>query len=154
MPTKSCFTCAFHTLNPQQCPLIGYSYTEDRNQVCPYWVNELPKCEVCGRIDPGYVLFLNKDETAYIPVCSNCAKLSGTCGNCENSHTCDFETNPSPIPKAVQKRIQQGNQIMVVTVKNDARVAETCAKNCECFDPDSNSCNRENNTCGKHQGEF
>jgi hypothetical protein len=154
MPTKSCFTCAFRTLNPQQCPLIGYQYADDRNQVCPYWVDELPKCEICGRIDPGYVLFLNKDETAYIPVCSNCAKLSGTCGGCSKSFTCDFETNPSPLPKAVKKSIQQGNQIIVTTVKNDERVNETCAKNCECFDHETRTCCREYNCCEKYNGVF
>ena len=153
MPTKSCFTCAYRTLNPQQCPLIGYNYADDRNQVCPYHTTELPKCDICGQIVPDS-MFTQKSDGSWIRICKNCQSKSGTCGNCENSHTCDFETNPSPIPKAVQKRIQQGNQIMVVTVKNDARVAETCAKNCECFDLDSNSCNRENNTCGKHKGEF
>ena len=153
MPTKSCFTCAFRTLNPQQCPLIGYSYTEDRNQVCPYWIEELPKCEVCGRIDPNYVLFLNKDETAYIPVCFNCSKLSGTCGGCSKSSTCDFETNPSPLPKAVQKQIRQGNQIMVTTVKNEERIRETCQKNCGCFSQEF-GCLRENGTCGNYEGAF
>ena len=154
MPTKSCFTCAFRTLNPQQCPLIGYQYADDRNQVCPYWVYELPKCEVCGRIDPNYVLFLNKDETGYIPVCSKCKELSGTCGGCSKSSTCDFETNPSPIPKAVQKRIQQGNQIIVTTVKNDERINETCAKNCECFDHETRTCCREYNCCNKYEDAF
>lgn len=151
MPTKSCFTCAFRTLNPQKCPLIGYAYTEDRNQVCPYWISELPKCEVCGKVDPNYVLFLNKDETGYIPVCSNCKALSGTCAMCSKSSTCDFETNPSPIPKAVQKRIQQGNQIMVVTEKNPDRIRETCQKNCQCFSEEFGCC-REFNTCGNYEG--
>ena len=153
MPTKSCFTCAFRTLDPQKCPLIGYSYTEDRNQVCPYWIEELPKCEVCGRIDPNYVLFLNKDETAYMPVCFNCSKLSGTCGGCSNSTTCDFETNPSPIPKAIEKRFQKGNQIIVAQVKNPSRIDITCRVNCQCFSEEFGCC-REHNTCGNYEGAF
>ena len=153
MPTKSCLNCAFRTLNPQQCPIIGHRYTEDRNQVCPYWVNELPKCEVCGSIDPNYVLFLNKDETAYIPVCSNCSKLSGTCGECLKSATCDFETNPSPIPKAVQKRIQQGNQIVMAQIKNPSRIDATCRINCPCFS-EENGCCREYNCCNNFEGVF
>ena len=153
MPTKSCFTCAFRPLNPQQCPLIGYQYADDRNQVCPYWIDELPKCEVCGRIDPNYVLFLNKDETGYIPVCSKCKALSGTCGGCSKSSTCDFETNPSPIPKAVEKRIQQGNQIMITQIKNPSRIDVTCRVNCSCFS-EENGCCREYNTCGNFDGAF
>lgn len=150
MSTKSCLTCGFRTLNPQQCPIIGYSYTEDRNQVCPYWVNEFSKCAICGRIDPNYVLFLNETETNYIPVCSQCKDLFGTCRMCLKSTTCDFQTNPSPIPKAVEKRFQQGNQIIITTVKNDKRVAETCVKNCECFSEEY-GCLREYNCCDKYE---
>lgn len=156
MPTKSCFTCGYRTLNPQQCPLIRYSYTEDRNQVCPYWTAEITYCAVptCNTIIPGphYILTQFSDGN-YKPICENCLSLSGTCGNCENSHTCDFETNPSPIPKAVQKRIQQGNQIMITQIKNPDRIAISCKLKCECFSEEF-GCLRENNTCGKHKGEF
>ena len=147
MSMKSCLTCGYSTLDPQQCPLIGYSYTEDRNTCCPYWIDKLRKCVRCDRIivSPNPIV-INKDNTwGYI--CENCISLSGTCGGCLKSTTCDFETNPSPIPKAVQKRIQQGNQIMVTTVKNEARVLETCAKNCDCFDHENKICSREYNCC-------
>ena len=152
MPTKSCFTCGYRTLNPQQCPLIGYSYAEDHNRVCPFWTDELNYCAICGTIIPGphYILTQFSDGN-YKPICENCLKRSGTCGGCSKNATCDFETNPSPIPKAVEKRIPQGNQIMIITVKNDARVAETCAKNCDCLDHESQTCNRENETCGNYE---
>ena len=153
MPTKSCYTCAYRTLNPQQCPLIGYNYADDRNQVCPYHTTELPKCDICGQITPNS-MFTQKSDGSWIHICKNCQSKSGTCGGCSKSSTCDFETNPSPIPKAIQKRIQQGNQIMVTTVKNDARINETCAKNCECFDHETRTCCRENNTCGKYEDVF
>lgn len=153
MPTKSCFTCAFRTLNPQECPLIRYSYTEDRNQYCPYWSAELPICDRCGQIELNSILSQSSDGT-WKRLCKKCESLSGTCGGCSKSSTCDFETNPSPIPKAVQKRIQQGNQIMVTTVKNDARINETCAKNCECFDHETRTCCREYNCCKNYEGIF
>ena len=152
MPTKNCAKCGYSKLNAEQCPILGTPI--DPDAVCPYFTEELVYCHYCNQIIPEKNYALVHVDSLWKPICRKCLSLSGTCGNCENSHTCVFETNPSPIPKAVQKRIQQGNQIMVVTVKNDARVAETCAKNCECFDLDSNSCNRENNTCGKHKGEF
>ena len=153
MPTKSCLNCAFRTLNPQQCPIIGHRYTEDRNQVCPYWVNELPKCEVCGKIVPDS-MFTQKSDGSWIRICKNCQSKSGTCGGCSKSTACDFETNPSPTPKAVQKRIQQGNQIVVTTVKNDERINETCAKNCECFGHETRTCCREYNCCKNYKDAF
>lgn len=152
MPTKSCFTCAYRTLNPQQCPLIGYQYADDRNQVCPYHTTELPKCDICGQIDPNSVL-TQKSDGSWIRICKNCQSKSGTCGGCSKSSTCGFETNPSPIPKAVQKRTQQGNQIMVTTIKNPSRIDVTCRINCPCFS-EENGCCREYNTCGNFEGAF
>ena len=152
MPTKSCFTCAYRTLNPQQCPIIGHRYTEDRNQVCPYWVNELPKCEVCGKIVPDS-MFTQKSDGSWIRICKNCQSKSGTCGGCSKSSICDFETNPSPIPKAVQKRIQQGNQIVMAQIKNPSRIDATCRINCPCFS-EENGCCREYNCCDNFEGVF
>ena len=152
MPTKSCFTCAYRTLNPQQCPLIGYNYADDRNQVCPYHTIELPKCDICGQIVPDS-MFTQKSDGSWIRICKKCESLSGTCGGCSKSSTCDFETNPSPIPKAVQKRFQQGNQIMVTTIKNPSRIDVTCRINCSCFS-EENGCCREYNTCGNFEGAF
>ena len=152
MPTKSCFTCAYRTLNPQQCPLIGYNYADDRNQVCPYHTTELPKCDICGQIDPNSVL-TQKSDGSWIRLCKNCQNKSGTCGGCSKSSTCDFETNPSPIPKAVEKRFQQGNQIMITQIKNPLRIDATCRINCPCFS-EENGCCREYNTCNNFDGAF
>lgn len=152
MSTKSCFTCAYRTLNPQQCPLIGYQYADDRNQVCPYHTTELPKCDICGQIDPNSVL-TQKSDGSWIRICKNCQSKSGTCGGCSKSSTCDFETNPSPIPKAVEKRFQQGNQIMITQIKNPSRIDVTCRINCPCFSEEFGCC-REYNTCGNFDGAF
>ena len=152
MPTKSCFNCAYHALNPQQCPLIGYEYTDNRNQICPYHTTELPKCDICGKVVPDS-MFTQKSDGSWIRICKNCQSKSGTCGGCSKSSTCDFETNPSPIPKAVQKRIQQGNQIMVTTIKNPSRIDVTCGINCPCFS-EENGCCREYNTCSNFEGAF
>ena len=151
MPTKSCLTCGYRTLNPQQCPLIGYQYTEDRNVSCPYWVAELVTCAICGNIIPkkNYCLTHFKDGS-WQPTCDNCLKLSGTCGGCSKSSTCDFETNPSPLPKAVQKQIRQGNQILVTTVKNPSRIEATCKKNCDCWDEENQQCSKEYGCCSKY----
>ena len=154
MPTKSCSTCAYRTLNPQQCPLIGYNYAEGEKQSCPYHTTEIVYCARCGNIIPkrNYMLTHYSDGT-WKPTCEKCIKLSGTCGGCSKSSTCDFETNPSPIPKAVQKRIQQGNQIMVTTIKNPSRIDVTCRINCPCFSEEFGCC-REYNTCSNFDGAF
>ena len=152
MPTKSCLTCTYRTLNPQQCPLIGYQYADDSNQVCPYHTTELPKCDICGQIDPNSVL-TQKSDGSWIRICKNCQSKSGTCGGCSKSSTCDFETNPSPIPKAVQKRFQQGNQIVVTTIKNPSRIDVPCRINCPCFSEEFGCC-REYNTCSNFDGAF
>ena len=152
MPTKSCFTCAYRTLNPQQCPLIGYNYADDRNQVCPYHTTELPKCDICGQIVPDS-MFTQKSDGSWIRICKNCLSKSGTCGGCSKNATCDFETNPSPIPKAVEKRFQQGNQIMITQIKNPSRIDVTCRINCPCFSEEFGCC-REYNTCSNFDGAF
>ena len=152
MPTKSCLTCSYRTLNPQQCPLIGYNYSDDRSQVCPYHTTELPKCDICGQIVPDS-MFTQKSDGSWIRICKKCESLSGTCGGCSKSSTCDFETNPSPIPKAVEKRFQQGNQIMITQIKNPSRIDVTCRINCPCFSEEFGCC-REYNTCGNFEGAF
>ena len=150
MPTKSCFNCGYRSLNPQQCPLIGYAYTEDRNQYCPYWVSEVPYCDICKGITPNYAFTKTKDDS-WIKICPACAQKSGTCGLCSHGGTCDFETNASTVPKVIQKQIRQGNQIMVTTVPNPERIRVTCQENCECFSEEF-GCLRENGTCGKYKG--
>ena len=155
MPTKSCFTCGYRSLNPQQCPLIGYQYTEnDTNAVCPYWVDEVVTCAVCGQIIPkkNYCLTHFKDGT-WKPTCDNCLKLSGTCGGCSKSTTCDFETNPSPIPKTVRRVFQKGPMQTVAEVINPERIRETCEKNCRCFDPEF-GCGKQNGFCIKQLIEW
>ena len=150
MPKQSCLTCGYRTLNPQKCPLIGYEYADAANNICPYWVVEAPKCDLCGQVDPNSVLTQFSD-TSWKRLCGKCMSSFGTCRGCVKSQGCDFETNPSPLPKAVQKRIQQGNQIIVTTVKNEERVKETCAKNCQCFCQETRTCLREYECCKNYE---
>ena len=153
MSDKSCATCGFRSLNPQQCPVINYQYLDKEDEVCPYWVDQVMKCEYCGQVVFNYAI-LETSDGSWKCLCEQCSGLSGSCRMCSKSTTCDFETNPSSIPKAVQKQIRQGNMITVMTVKSDERIAETCAKNCDCFDRENNICLRENGTCGNYNDIF
>ena len=152
MPAKSCKTCGYPTLNPTQCPVIGIQYSEDRKQVCPYWAPEVPTCDICGNVDPQCI-FSQSSDGSWKRICTKCSQLSGTCGSCSFGTTCDFETNPSPLPKVVQKQVRQGNQIAVVTVMNEERIRETCQKNCKCWS-ENFGCGRQNNCCAKFEDNF
>ena len=156
MTGKSCFNCGYRQLDTTKCPLIGYSYPNDETAapVCPYWVDELNTCGVCGQIIAGQALriFESADGTFKL-LCDRCKNASGTCLACVKNADCDFETNPSPIPKAVEKRFQQGPMIRVEQVPNPERIDSTCRINCECFSEEF-GCLRQNGTCGKYEGVF
>jgi hypothetical protein len=75
--------------------------------------------------------------------CPNCHAMLGTCGLCADNGKCDFETNPIPIPKQTMRVMRQGNAVVQTMVINPDRIAETCAKNCKCWDHEHNYCRRE-----------
>ena len=156
MPIKSCFNCGYRPLDITKCPLIGYVYPQSANSnpVCPYHTGQLTTCGNCGQIIPKtHYALIHSNDGNWKPICDKCLSLSGHCGGCSKSTTCDFETNPSPIPKAVQKQVRHGNQILMTTVKNEERIRETCKKNCGCFSKEF-GCLRENGTCGNYEGAF
>ena len=152
MPSKNCAHCGFASLNAQQCPVIGTPIDLAANTACHYYTKEITYCAFCNQpiVKPKYIIKSPKQHR-FLTICENCSNLVGTCRTCDKSQSCDFETNPSPLPKAVQKRFQQGNQIIVTTVKNDERVKETCAKNCECFCQETQTCLREIGGCDKYE---
>ena len=142
MYPQKCNNCGYADWNTAKCRLLGIHIEPKDGLTCTRWKQELDICSICGKvIDSNPYLISNNDS--WNMVCAECIKQLNTCRNCQNLQSCDFETNPSPIPKAVEKRFQQGNQIMVTTVKNDERINETCAKNCECFDHETRTCYRE-----------
>ena len=151
---SDCLTCGYRSMDPSRCPLLGVEYKQD--QTCPYHACEIPVCEVCRNIivSTKPLRFYQFPDTYWKPVCENCVSAIGTCRNCSNSTACDFETNPSPLPKAVIKSFQQGNMITQTTVKNEERVAITCAQNCGCFDHETSTCLREYGTCANYKGVF
>ena len=79
-------------------------------------------------------------------ICEDCLNATGTCRMCEFAKTCDFETNPSPLPKVVQKVIQQGNMQMATQVRNPERKKSTCEAGCKCYDEEY-GCSRQNSLC-------
>lgn len=100
-------------------------------------------CEVCGQPAQD-IVYLNELNMI---ICGRCNAHRYKCLTCESARLCDFETNPIPIPKMVQRKISRGNLTSIVTIKNPARIEKTCAANCPCFNKKEGICNKEQGYC-------
>ncbi len=141
---KSCGDCGFRaTQGADTVCSILHIKVDPVSDCCPKYIfqEQMRYCEICGQplLEPGIVDLINGKPHL---ICSNCGSQMGTCKTCKEVSKCDFETNPSPIEKAIQKQVRQGNMIMMTTVKNPKRIEETCKKNCKCYDP-KNECLRQ-----------
>ena len=100
-------------------------------------------CAFCGR--PNAKIITPDDKRHYL-MCIQCYQAFNTCQACVNGSVCDFETNPSPLPKQIPQEIRQGNMIIQTTVPNPERVKLTCF-NCKCFNEDELLCCKQFNYC-------
>ena len=144
---KFCKTCAILNPNALQCQLFGHPVDPEKD-FCSKHTTELIQCEICKGGLPANNAIIDMTNETPRTVCLQCFQLLGTCHFCKHGQECSFETDPSPLPKMVQKQIRQGNATLVTTVRNPERIEQTCKKNCPCFDSE-NECLRQFNTCGK-----
>ncbi len=91
-------------------------------------------CKMCGSPLVGANLVYDVELDSFY--CTRCFPYIRTCHNCATGNLCDFETNPSPIPKQVQVTRQVGGAIMSQTTVNPERIKITCANGCPCFSAD------------------
>lgn len=105
------------------------------------------RCETCGGITERQVLC--PDSNKWHVLCPNCASQVNSCAFCKQGGLCDFETNPSKLPKAIQKQECQGSFFAVTTVKNPERIAITCKNGCKCYNEELEECMKEFNYCEK-----
>lgn len=89
------------------------------------------QCETCGR--PTEQQFLCPDGDMWHILCPNCASQLNTCAFCKKVNTCSFETDPSPLPKMIQKEFRQGPMITVTEIMNPERQKITCQNGCLCY---------------------
>jgi hypothetical protein len=101
------------------------------------------KCDYCGRQVQPVVITEGRGA------CIECAKYFGTCYMCRNCSACQFENNPSPLPKVVSRTIQRGNAVIQTQVRNPERVKQFCFP-CKCFDMDDLICRRQENWCSNY----
>lgn len=102
------------------------------------------QCETCGR--PTEQQFLCPDGDMWHILCPSCASQLNSCAFCKKSDACLFETDPSPLPKMIQKQYRQGNMVSVTTEMNPERIRQTCEKGCDCFSTDF-GCMRQFHYC-------
>lgn len=146
MYKEICGQCALPSLNSGICPIFKETMKPEANG-CRYFKHEINICEICGQpiITKTVIDITEKGELHYL--CEECSKKTGTCVACKMREECEFETNPSTIPKVVQQRIQQGPMTSIIQVKNPTRIEMFC-KSCKCFDEEF-GCLKENGCCGR-----
>ena len=147
---KKCVTCALFI--PQNSGCARTRTIELPDNYCSHWANELPICSICGKPFIGSVIWLEVNKEMQM-VCGQCIQKFNTCEMCEHGKSCDFKTNPIPIPPVINVTRRQGNMTMTTQGINPARVAETCAKNCKCYYDENGErgCNRQCGTCGNYE---
>lgn len=140
---KHCDQCALRSPNQGICQLTKLPF-QPKDPACANFCLCLTKCELCGRKFPKLSTIMD----GYY-VCDDCLLSLGTCSQCKHQNQCDFETNPSTLPKIVQKVIHQGNMQMATQIRNPEREKITCACGCPCY-MESIGCLRQEGTCGKY----
>lgn len=145
MMNKYCKTCGF--LDPTQpvCRIFRIQVDPNADFCSKHQLKtEVEHCEKCGSpILGGSVLDEKDNELRFL--CIQCAKVLNTCASCKMGQTCEFRTNPDPMPQMVNKTIRQGNMIMQQTVPNPSRIEKFCY-NCTCFSMEY-GCMKQNNCC-------
>lgn len=88
-------------------------------------------CGMCGTpISAQNSIYDLELEKIY---CHKCFPFIRTCHNCKDGNVCDFQTNPSPLPKQVQSTRRMGNMVTTSTISNPDRVKITCENGCPCY---------------------
>ena len=141
MLTKKCETCACR--QNDTCALLQCQVTTEQ-AACPNHTEVLGQCALCkSAILPKTAIIENSSSKT---ICADCVKILNTCACCSFGKSCAFETDPSPLPKIVQKEIRKGNAIMITQVRNPERIKITC-KNCKCYSKEFEDCNKTFNYC-------
>lgn len=110
--------------------------------------SSLARCQMCNSyVEKDHTVIIVEDGKLPLILCSSCYNTLNTCKSCKRHHRCDFITNPIDIPPQVTKTVKQGNAIIQAVITNPDRVAETCMKNCECWDFEVGQCRKDIGWC-------
>lgn len=140
---KFCKTCGLADLAASVCQLFRMTIDPEKDYCSKHKEHsEIKVCEACGRVIIEGATLVPEGEN-YHMLCQSCSDGLYSCGFCRNVNTCEFETNPSPLPKQVQQHIRQGNMVSIMTVKNPERIEITCKNGCSCYSEEF-GCMRQN----------
>lgn len=143
---RTCKECAY--FDDMRCKISGQPAIS-HNIACASFSSKRYECDICHRqIHHTEVIYDSKSNKI---VCSDCCNRLSTCDNCHNGNICLFETDPSPLPKQIQKQIRQGNMIGQTIIKNPERVRQICEVKCPCWDTETESCNKQLRYCANIQ---
>ena len=143
---RTCKECAY--FDDMRCKISGQPAIS-HNIACASFSSKRYECDICHRqIHHTEVIYDSKSNKI---VCSDCCNRLSTCDNCHNGNICLFETDPSPLPKQIQKQIRQGNMIGQTIIKNPDRILITCKKGCPCWNAETESCNKQLRYCANIQ---
>lgn len=135
MMTKFCNTCRFLDPSQQRCLLSGLTQTADKDYCSKYEENP-EECTLCHKLIPkDYITFTEKGEA----LCSTCANSLLACIHCVNGDKCGFLANPDPMPKFINKTIQQNGVIIQTQIKNPEREEKFC-HSCRCWIEEYGGC--------------
>ena len=143
---KSCHNCIYAVRADSTCARLQTSVDLQRD-VCPFYASVPHVCSICHRT--GRVEDLLIDAKTNQLICAECLAAASTCKLCAHNSSCDFETNPSPLPKVIVQNIRQGNMTMQTQIRNPERVKITCAAGCKCYI--NGDCARQVHSCGNHK---
>ena len=132
---RTCKECAY--FDDMRCKISGQPAIS-HNVACASFSSQRYECDICHRqIHHTEVIYDSKSNKI---ICSDCGNRLSTCDNCHNGNICVFETDPSPLPKQIQKQIRQGNMFGQTIIKNPERVRQTCETKCLCWDKENQQC--------------
>ena len=138
-----CGRCGYRTNDGQHCGLNGLPVDLEKDN-CSFGKVSPPRCSICGQfmVSPIFVEEINGQLRQY---CQKCEALIGTCQTCGRAGYCSFHEDTSvTLPHTIQQQTQQPNGMTIITqVPNPARIAETCAKQCDCYDAAQGGCLRQ-----------
>ena len=147
---NTCRTCRLAALSQNKCQLTGLHITAD-DYCSRHTTESLSTCFACHRalLPEGTILVEGNDS--YLTFCQECASNLSSCAFCTGLETCEFNTNPDPMPKATVQQMRQGNMIMQTQVKNPERVKKFC-HSCRCWNTEREECFRDYGVgCIKHE---
>lgn len=131
MTLKRCGRCALQAAMGS-CPVYRTQMPEDQ-QACPNFKMNLENCDICGNLILKNPV-VDEDETGIHLICGDCLERP-KCHSCETNTYCSFHQNKEcKLPPVIVKVVHpQPNMSVQQQVINPDRIAETCAKECQCY---------------------